>query len=196
MAPAAVPLIYVPDPCRAAGTVPRSRQCSAEAADHAARHVIAVFDGVPNRLLSRNNGRDRNADPLNPADQVAPQPFRGLLGQRRDEDLVEVVFTNRVLDRGEWVRAADQMIDRAAGRSAQERDGGFQCPIGRLAVVDVRDQQRERGRLALRTTSDFVQETRVASLCRCKFAAVQAPGGGQSMRLSPPRGSWVRCRRT
>ena len=35
----------------------------------------------------------------------------------------------------------------------------------------------------------------VASLCCCKFAAAQVPGGGQSMRRSPPRRSLVRCRR-
>jgi len=36
----------------------------------------------------------------------------------------------------------------------------------------------------------------VASLCRCRFASAQAPGGGQSMRLSPPQGSSVECLRT
>jgi hypothetical protein len=36
----------------------------------------------------------------------------------------------------------------------------------------------------------------VASLCCCKFAAAQAPGGGQSMRLSPPQASSVRCLRS
>jgi hypothetical protein len=76
--------MYESNSRRAAGTR-LSRRSSAASADHRARHVIAVFDGVPDRLLSSDIGRDRNAESLNAVDEVAAQPFRGLLGQRRDE---------------------------------------------------------------------------------------------------------------
>jgi hypothetical protein len=46
-----------------------------------------------------------------------------------------------------------------------------------------------------RTTSGSHRMVGVASLSCCNFAAAQVPGGGQSMRRSPPRGSSVRVPR-
>jgi len=141
----------------------RSETDSAEptsCAHHVARHVIAVFDGVANRLLSRHYGCDRNAEPADAVDEVTAQPFGGLFGQRRDDDFVEVVLAHRLLDSRVRVGAADQMIDGPASRSAQEWDGDFQRPVGRLARSDVRNQQCELGRLRLGSKSDLIQEPR------------------------------------
>ena len=45
---------------------------AATPADEGSRHVVAVFDGVDDRPLSRDDGRDGESERFDPADEVAP----------------------------------------------------------------------------------------------------------------------------
>src|SRR3954465_7841120 len=78
---------------------------------HRPRHVVAVLDGVDDRLLPRDDRRHGQPETLDPCDQVAPQPLRALLRQRRDDDLVEVALTHRLLDGAVWLGPTDEALD-------------------------------------------------------------------------------------
>ncbi len=138
----------------------RSSAAPAATEIEATRHVVAFVKGLPERLLSRDHGCHWEAQRLDAGNEATPQPPRRLLRKRRDDDLVEVAFADRVLHGHEGVRAPNQAVNGLVGCSAQELNCVVASPIGRLTVADVGDKERELGWLRLRTTSHFVKQAR------------------------------------
>jgi hypothetical protein len=117
-----------------------------------------VHRGVSNR--ARDDRRDGKPQRFDPADQVAPQPLRHPLWQRRDDDLVKAPVTDSGLNRLERLRPADEPLDRTSGGSFQERHRALKRPVGRVAVAHVRHEQRKLTRTGPSATPHRLQQTR------------------------------------
>jgi hypothetical protein len=88
-------------------------------------------------------GDDRghgDAQPFDAADEVATEPLRRPFGQGRDDDLVEASLAHGLVDGFEWLWAACKPLDRSSRGAHQQRQGGVERPVGRLAIADVRDE--------------------------------------------------------
>src|SRR3954451_24940876 len=115
----------------------------------------AEIDHHPCGLLSRDapaardDRRDGKAEALRLADEVAAQPLGDRTRQRRDDDLVVGAPADGVAHGPDGVLAAEDRLHRPVGGAAQQRQRGLDRPVGRLAALDVGDEQRERARLVL-----------------------------------------------
>ena len=129
-------------------------------------------------------------------------PLRALLGQRRDDDLVEVALRDRARDGLEGVRSADERVDRPARGALEQRDGELQRPVRRLAAGGVGDQQGEGrprrrapvarprpGAEGWRTSGSRRSRTRVGrevsigASDQCATSTTRAPSLARSSRL-------------
>ena len=125
--------------------------------DQPAAECVRVGDPLL-ALLMGEDGLHWQAEPLDLAHEIAPQPLRRPLGQGRDDDLVEVPVAHGLLDGGEGVGPADQPLDRAAGGAPQQRDRVLERPVGLLAIGDVRDEDGELARSAQAPLAHLLQQ--------------------------------------
>src|SRR3954467_14025104 len=74
-------------------------------------HVGRELRERPALVGQRRDRRHRDAERLDLAWKVALEPLGDALGQRRDDHLVVALELERLLDRLERVRAADEAVD-------------------------------------------------------------------------------------
>ena len=67
--------------------------------------------------------------PLDTPDEVWPEPLRHSLGQRRDEDLVEVAIADGSLDGVERVLLARQAVNGTSSRTLEQWNGMLHRPV-------------------------------------------------------------------
>jgi hypothetical protein len=144
-------------PLRSCGFAVRPRFSAASAAspDQAPGEVVPVIDRCAHRLHSRDDGRDGQSEPFDPADQVAPQPLRALLGKRRDDDLVEVPsWTARsTASNGSGPPARPCTLPRAARSSSGIAASSVQSAALRLGASGTSRANEHGPALARRSTS-------------------------------------------
>jgi hypothetical protein len=75
--------------------------------------------------------------------QLAPEPARQPLGQRRDHDLVEVLLLDGRLHRDERVGPSDQGLHGLADLTLDRGEVLLQRPFRGVAVQHVRHEQHE-----------------------------------------------------
>jgi len=119
-------------------------------------------DGTCGVLLLADHGHG-HAEPLHLVGQVCSQPLGHAVRQRGDQDVVEIPFGQRVLDRLKRVGVADDALNRAMSGALKQRDRALKRPVLAAARPDVRDEQRERCRALVCAALDFLKQQRRAS---------------------------------